>query len=135
MTRMQKSAQRQIAHARQILGIALRERWPVGHHLVEQNLVSALGVSRTPVRAALGHLEGLGIVQALRNHGYFLAMDPDQIAALDLEVPNTLEDDVYIAMITARVKGSGPQAFSLSDVMQVHGVRRTLAQRVVSRIS
>uniref|UniRef100_UPI0012FF493E GntR family transcriptional regulator n=1 Tax=Xanthomonas sp. SHU 308 TaxID=1591201 RepID=UPI0012FF493E len=43
---------------------------PAGERLSEVALVERLGVSRTPVRAALQRLAGEGLVQPLRGGGY-----------------------------------------------------------------
>ncbi|MCW8208588.1 GntR family transcriptional regulator [Verminephrobacter aporrectodeae subsp. tuberculatae] len=43
---------------------------PGGSHLLEDVVAQELGVSRTPVHAALARLESEGLVQAVRRHGY-----------------------------------------------------------------
>lgn len=45
---------------------------PPGSRLVESQLATAFGVSRTPVRAALARLEGDGLVESIPNRGAFV---------------------------------------------------------------
>lgn len=45
---------------------------PPGSRLVESQLATTFGVSRTPVRAALARLEGDGLVESIPNRGAFV---------------------------------------------------------------
>src|SRR5947208_11593481 len=40
-----------------------------GDRLVEEELAVTIGVSRTPVREALGELAGIGVIELRPNHG------------------------------------------------------------------
>ena len=43
--------------------------WPPGHRALEQEVALALGMSRTPVREALGRLRNEGLVEVIPRHG------------------------------------------------------------------
>jgi DNA-binding GntR family transcriptional regulator len=43
--------------------------WPPGHRALEQEVALALGMSRTPVREALGRLSSEGLVEVIPRHG------------------------------------------------------------------
>ncbi|STV75115.1 transcriptional regulator [Klebsiella michiganensis] len=59
--------------ARQILDLISEAKFDPGHHLREQHLADALGVSRTPVRAGLKELTRMGAVEARPESGLFPA--------------------------------------------------------------
>lgn len=52
-----------------ILGSIFSGELPGGGRLIEEELAEKLGVSRTPVREALGELASIGVVQLRPNHG------------------------------------------------------------------
>src|SRR6202050_3223278 len=52
----------------------LQGRYNAGSRLTEQELASALGVSRTPVREALRRLHAEGLVEFEPNHGAVVAL-------------------------------------------------------------
>src|ERR1043165_7215251 len=59
--------------ARQILGLAIDKRWTTGNRVAEQTLARQLGVSRSPVRAALKLLEGRGLLRRDPHRGFIMA--------------------------------------------------------------
>lgn len=63
---------------------------PPGSRLVESQLATAYGVSRTPVRAALARLEGDGLVESIPNRGAFVTdwteTDFEEIYALRIRL-------------------------------------------------
>ena len=52
-----------------ILGSIFSGELPGGGRLIEEEVAEKLGVSRTPVREALGELASIGVVQLRPNHG------------------------------------------------------------------
>jgi len=75
-----------------------------GSRLVEVQLAEVLGVSRTPVRAALARLEGDGLVETIPNRGAFVSKwdsaDLEEVYALRLRL------EPYAARLAAgRVDG------------------------------
>ncbi|QVQ53555.1 GntR family transcriptional regulator [Spiractinospora alimapuensis] len=87
-----ESAQKQTVSAE--LGLReliLQGRLRAGDRLVEQDLVRRLGVSRTPVRAALARLESEGLLVAWPGGGYAVASFTAADVADAIDVRGTLE--------------------------------------------
>ena len=66
MIRVETSAGRTVAAVRELI---LRGEFPAGARLGEVELAERLGVSRTPVREALGRLAAEGLVEIVPNRG------------------------------------------------------------------
>src|SRR5437867_615631 len=66
-----------------ILGSIFTGEFKGGDRLVEEELALTLGVSRTPVREALGELAGIGVIELRPNHGAIVCpFGPTQIREL-----------------------------------------------------
>ncbi len=121
--------------AQQIVQLALQEKWTKGHHLVELFLVKTLGVSRSPVRSALKLLEEHGVLSAKRNQGYFLECDGAELSNVDLKIPHTEEEGLYIALIESRAKGAAPERFTQADIQRDYNVKRTVLISTLNRMA
>lgn len=130
-----RNAQRRVLIARRIVGIAITEAYPAGHHLVETALAEALGVSRTPVRAALAYLTELGVVTARENHGFFLARPGGALSDLEIETPRSAEEDLYVALVGAGARGEGGSRITQTDIARRMGVSSATALRVLDRLA
>jgi len=64
---------------------------PGGARIAELTLVERLGVSRTPIRAALMRLEQEGLLQALPNGGYAVRIFSERDVADAIELRGTVE--------------------------------------------
>src|SRR6186713_1438733 len=64
---------------------------PGGARIAELALVEKLGVSRTPIRAALMRLEQEGLLEALPNGGYAVRSFSQQDVSEAIELRGTLE--------------------------------------------
>src|SRR4051812_48513973 len=64
---------------------------PGGARIAELTLVERLGVSRTPIRAALMRLEQEGLLDALPNGGYAVRTFSERDAADAIELRGTVE--------------------------------------------
>lgn len=65
--------------------------WPPGHRALEQDVASALGMSRTPVREALIRLQAEGLIDLIPRHGmYVLPVSAEQMTEI-YEVLTALE--------------------------------------------
>src|SRR5262245_27227287 len=120
-TRAGKSAQ---VLARQIVDLIQEARLEVGHHLREQQLADLLGVSRTPVRAALTLLVSLGVIEARKNQGFFLSKPADGLHRIELEPPPSADEDLYNRLVTDRLAGTLPVSVTQTDIAQRYGVDR-----------
>lgn len=121
------------ALARQILEIARRDGLAAGAHLAEVKLAERLGVSRSPVRAALALLRDRGALTLEPNQGYFLALDSAAFAAIELPEPE--EEIIYRDLVRARFANLIPQQVAVSDVMRRYDCDRATANRVLAQMS
>ena len=121
--------------AKQILDLIQEARFEVGHHLREQQLADLLGVSRTPVRAAMALLESLGVIEARKNQGFFLASPADGLHRVELELPTLGDEDLYNRLVTDRLAGLIPVSLTQTDIAQRYEVDRVTMTRALSRLS
>ncbi len=121
--------------AKQILDLIEEARFEVGYHLREQQLADLLGVSRTPVRAAMGVLESFGVVEARKNQGYFLAQPPDGLHRIELDLPPSADEDLYNRLVTDRLADTIPASLTQTDIAARYGVDRVTMTRALSRLS
>ena len=128
------------ALARQILEIARRDGLAAGTHLPEVKLAERLGVSRSPVRAALALLKDRGAVElaaleSARGQGYFLALDSDGPAFAAVTLPEPEEAVIYRDLVRARFANLIPPQIAVSDVMRRCDCDRATANRVLAQMS
>ena len=123
------------ALARRILEIARRDGLAAGAHLPEVKLAARLGVSRSPVRAALALLRERGAVRPAPRQGYCLALDSDSPAFAALALPEPEEEVIYRDLVRARFANLVPQQVAVSDVMRRYGCDRATASRVLAQMS
>ena len=60
---------RRIWVAKKILQLIFTGEFKGGDRLIEEEVAEKIGVSRTPVREALGELAGIGVIRLKPNHG------------------------------------------------------------------
>jgi DNA-binding GntR family transcriptional regulator len=123
------------ALARQILEIARRDGLAAGTHLPEVKLAERLGVSRSPVRAALALLKDRGAVDLAPGQGYFLALDSDGPAFAAIALPEPEEAVIYRDLVRARFANLIPPQVAVSDIMRRHDCDRATANRVLAQMS
>ena len=71
--------------------LILTGKLPAGSRIAELAVVELLGVSRTPIRAALMRLEQEGLLQALPSGGYAVRTFSEREVADAIELRGTLE--------------------------------------------
>ncbi|MGD1877762.1 MAG: FCD domain-containing protein [Kiloniellaceae bacterium] len=123
------------ALARRILEIARHDGLAAGAHLAEVKLAERLGVSRSPVRAALALLKDLGAVKPAPGQGYFLALDSDGAAFAAVALPEPEEAVMYRDLVRARFANLIPSQVAVSDVMRRYDCDRAMANRVLAQMS
>lgn len=108
-----------------------------GGQLTELGLAEALNVSRTPVRAALEYLSGLGIVAPVgQRRGFKVTATPQALAELTQDVAYTDEEEALYLRIAADYVGARlPEQFSEADMMRQYGVARGMLLRVLQRMA
>lgn len=97
---------------RAVLGIrdkVLRGDFPAGERLTELGLVDVLGVSRTPVRAALQKLADEGLLEPARPNGYLVRRFSEAEIFDAIEVRGALEG---LAARLAAERGVSPLTFA-----------------------
>ncbi len=121
--------------ANQILEVIRDARFEPGHHMREQQLSDLLGVSRTPVRAALALLAEQGIVEARRHQGFFLLVPFNDLHRTEIEVPSSVEQDLYERLVRDRLAGKLPASLTQSEIGQRYNVDRLAMLRTLARLA
>jgi DNA-binding GntR family transcriptional regulator len=121
--------------ARQILDLISEARFDPGHHLREQHLADALGVSRTPVRAGLKELTRMGAVEARPNQGFFLLKRSDELELLEIEQSKSNDQKLYEQLVHDRIAGELPESFTQTEISQRYDVDRGVLTRTLVKLS
>ncbi len=121
--------------ARRIMQFAQREGLAAGTHLPEVKLSERLGVSRSPVRAALSLLAKRGVVEPAPKQGYFLALDAGSSDFAAIDLPESAEEAIYRDLVRARFANLIPPQVAVSDVMRRYDCDRATANRVLAQMS
>ena len=121
--------------ARQILDLISEARFDPGHHLREQHLADALGVSRTPVRAGLNELTRMGAVEARPNQGFFLLKRSNELDQLEIEQSKSNDQKLYEQLVHDRIAGILPESFTQTEISQRYDVDRGVLTRTLVKLS
>lgn len=106
-----------------------------GDHLTELGLADVLKVSRTPVRAALDYLAGLGVVGPGRSRGFEVRAGAPELPDVEAEAGPAEEDQLYIRIAEDYVANRLPDQVVEADLMRRYGVPRGLLVRVLQRMA
>jgi DNA-binding GntR family transcriptional regulator len=106
-----------------------------GAHLVEQALADLFHVSRSPIREALILLQREGVVTFRPNHGFFLVQPAKDIKDLNIEVPNSLEEEKYYCIAEDRVQGKINGHISETELMSRYRISRVKLMKILVRMS
>lgn len=120
--------------ARQILARIGQEGWETGAPVRELALARSFGVSRTPVRAALGVLAELGYVQLKPGHGFVLKRKVGGGQA-PLRLPRSPLDQLHDAIMADRARGALPAEVFEAELMPRYGVSRGALRRVLMQLA
>lgn len=121
--------------ARQILDLISEARFDPGHHLREQHLADALGVSRTPVRAGLKELTRMGAVESRPNQGFFLLKRSNELDQLEIEQSKSNDQKLYEQLVHDRIAGILPESFTQTEISQRYDVDRGVLTRTLVKLS
>jgi DNA-binding GntR family transcriptional regulator len=121
--------------ANQILDVIRDARLEPGHHLREQQLADLVGVSRTPIRSALDLLAERGIVETRKNHGFFLRKPFDSLHRIEIEVPSTIEEELYAQLVRDRLENRLSNSITQSEIARRYKVDRVALARTLSRLA
>lgn len=121
--------------AGRIRTLLLQRETPAGAHLPELELSHALGISRTPVRAALLLLAEEGLVEFRPGRGFFLRR-PLSEADRDLRTRHADEAEALsVAIARDRLRGTLADDMSEADFMRRYGVTRAVLTRVLRQLA
>ena len=121
--------------ANQILDVIRDAKLEPGHHLREQHLADLVGVSRTPIRSALDLLAERGIVETRKNHGFFLRKPFDSLHRIEIEVPTTIEEELYAKLVRDRLDNRIANSITPSEIARRYKVERVALTRTLSRMA
>jgi DNA-binding GntR family transcriptional regulator len=121
--------------ANQILDVIRDAKLEPGHHLREQHLADLVGVSRTPIRSALDLLAERGIVETRKNHGFFLRKPFDSLHRIEIEVPATIDEELYAQLVRDRLEHRIPASITQSEIARRYNVDRVALARTLSRLA
>ena len=121
--------------ARQILDLISEAKFDPGHHLREQHLADALGVSRTPVRAGLKELTRMGAVEARPNQGFFLLKRSNELELLEIEQSKSNDQKLYEQLVHDRIAGVLPESFTQTEISQRYEVDRGVLTHTLVKLS
>ncbi|NDZ15479.1 GntR family transcriptional regulator [Variovorax sp. WS11] len=120
--------------ARRILDQAIAGRVKPGDRLTELALTTKLGISRTPVRAALAFLHRRGLLDHAPNRGYSLAAPPSELLRVQRTLPQDEADSFYYQLLRERTAGHIGAQVTERELEQAYGVRATLVREVLVRM-
>ena len=132
MTRVRHS---HVELARRIVETIRLQGCARGHHLTEQGLADALGVSRSPVRRALALLADAGLLHYVPKQGYFLARDGDALEMADPALPRTGEEALYMRIANDRFADRLSGSVTVADLLRRYDVSRSLMMKVLTAMA
>ena len=120
--------------ARKILAIIQSENWEIGQRITEHSLTSQLGVSRSPVRAALEYLREQNVVSHEPNKGYVLAVASrsQQLQSNKLNADPSTE--LYRTIMSERFASLIGDRVSVSDIVNRYTKPRAMVEDVFERM-
>lgn len=116
------------------MAILRREQASAGFHIREQWLADALGVSRSPIRAALRDLERLHIVRSEQQKGYFLEADAGSEAFEKISLPVPETERIYRQIASERFASLIGDQISVADLVRRFETSRSVIQKVLARM-
>lgn len=119
--------------AREIVSLARRENYPAQQHLPESLLSARIGISRTPVKAALRHLQRLGVVAHDRHRGFFLTRNATELGEVARRFAATPDDPLYLKIATDRQAGKLADEVTEAGLMRRYEAPRASILRALSR--
>jgi DNA-binding GntR family transcriptional regulator len=117
-----------------ILAVIKADLLEPGARLGEVALAERLQVSRTPVRAALGHLARRGLVKRGKRGGYFVAKAVRAVRKVPRQPGPTDADRLFLAIARDRRAGRLAEEVSEGDLMRRYGVTRATVQQVLGKL-
>jgi DNA-binding GntR family transcriptional regulator len=111
--------------------VALKE----GDHLAEQQLAHHFSVSRTPIKNGLMLLQKHGAVRSIPNLGFFVAKPVSDLYAIELTLPPSNEEQLYLRIVDDRISGRISDSVTQVEMLRHYNVNRTLLTRVMAQMA
>lgn len=105
-----------------------------GERLTERKLGGEFNVSRSPIRAALKLLEERNII-IRSGSGYALALGPEDLGRMRLDVPAPASEELYIQILRDRFAGKLGEHVSEADFLRDYGVTRGVLMKALMRLN
>jgi DNA-binding GntR family transcriptional regulator len=121
--------------ARRIVDLARERDFPAGGQLKEHWLASELGLSRSPIRAALRLLDRIGVVRTIPNQGCFLARPAAELGDGNWGLPATGEERLYGALTRDRFANRLDTQINVTELSRRYDANRSLVERVLTRLA
>ena len=132
---MDSKSDLQLRLVAQVLKIIADGELDTGAHLREIELSEYFGVSRSPLRAALAQLAGLGAAEKRDNRGYFVLADALAAQNLLKTLPQGDEEKVKERIARDWFEGAVPEEVSESFIRSRYGLGKATLSRVLSMLS
>jgi len=131
-SRRPKASRLQNELARRLVKMLKDQDAQQGHRLVEQDLCTAFGVSRTPIRGALKLLAAEGWLTPRAGRGFVLAKIP---VLKEEEDPEEEEDErLFEALARARGAAKLSETFTQQEILRRFHARLTTVMQVLRRL-
>ncbi|MDT8857079.1 GntR family transcriptional regulator [Paracoccaceae bacterium Fryx2] len=121
----------QLRLARRIIAAIGDGSFARGAHLRETDLSQRFAVSRSPVRGALDHLHGLGVVERRANRGFFVPLAPPAAALCATDLPRTGDERMIDTLSADWFFGRIAQVVSEAELRARYGLGRGTAARIL----
>ncbi len=125
--------QAELSH--RLLSLFLTQGVTRGEHLAERELAEQCQVSRSPIRAALKLLAHHGVVSVRSQGGFQLAKDGAELACVELELPQSPLDALYVQLGQDRVQGELSEHVMEADLLRRYAVPRALLHKVLTQMA
>lgn len=126
------SNQLHLSLASKILRYIKLQDLPPGHHLTESSLQREFSVSRAPLRAAMTELSKNGVLEQVRNRGFYVR---EQIGESAHFLAESEEEAIYFRIADDLLTKSIPPTVTDAFLMQRYSLSRDRLRRVLMRIA
>ncbi len=124
--------QAELSH--QLIALFIREGLTTGSALSERELAEKLSVSRSPIRAALKLLEHFQVVEPRPGGGMRLAMDSPALMRVEMTLPESPQDQLYVQIGQDRVQGQLEEHVTEADLLRRYDVPKALLTKVLTQL-